>query len=568
MSVWTILDLAPTGDEREIKRAYARKLKVTRPEDDPEAFQALREAYETALRMAQFAREDEPDKPLEEEAQAAAVAPEHEVLAQGQACAPAAPTPATPDQAALPDPHEAAQRAWTEFVGGAAVAPDQRLDAFMARNDMLDLRVRECFELFAVQYCATEACPDQVREAIVAFYEWEVDASFVERHHPDAGAITLARLRAQRSYEYLCSLAGKNKAVRAILADDAGHNVGRTLFAKFTRQMQDVVAGIRMHHPELLHFRLNRAVFDAWERRVEGRRYFVETALYSAGWGWLGWHLLGFVLAYFELGVPPAASFAVAQALAFAIVGWLTLHHPGDDTQSWSQHKRFLLHELRYRPLIQFGWLGLFALASAAMYIPEPPAALALLVQVGLAASLVLATFANSAVLPPLAFLIATVVGSGLGSMLCDTRFTAYGPIACIMGAITAIELLYRGGSELFDWLGHSQRRVPALRLAWFAGVAAVLLLGAYSHPPAALYQAGAWLWLIAGMLLARPTVHHFMPFITATLGSNLFSTGTVAKSSMLHDMPMPLIVGGYVMVACFMAVNMKRAQKNQHNFS
>ncbi|QDQ26281.1 J domain-containing protein [Chitinimonas arctica] len=46
---WQLLGLAPTPDEREIKRAYARLLKTTRPEDDPQAFQALRSAFEEAL---------------------------------------------------------------------------------------------------------------------------------------------------------------------------------------------------------------------------------------------------------------------------------------------------------------------------------------------------------------------------------------------------------------------------------------------------------------------------------------------------------------------------------------
>jgi len=49
MSCWNTLGLAPTSDERAIKRAYFTQLKLHRPEDDALAFQRVREAYETAL---------------------------------------------------------------------------------------------------------------------------------------------------------------------------------------------------------------------------------------------------------------------------------------------------------------------------------------------------------------------------------------------------------------------------------------------------------------------------------------------------------------------------------------
>jgi len=54
MNCWNILLIEATEDKREIKRAYARRLKVTHPEDDAVAYQQLREAYDAALEDADY----------------------------------------------------------------------------------------------------------------------------------------------------------------------------------------------------------------------------------------------------------------------------------------------------------------------------------------------------------------------------------------------------------------------------------------------------------------------------------------------------------------------------------
>lgn len=49
MNCWEILGLSPDSDRREIKRRFAQLVKLHRPDDDPKAYQRIREAYEQAL---------------------------------------------------------------------------------------------------------------------------------------------------------------------------------------------------------------------------------------------------------------------------------------------------------------------------------------------------------------------------------------------------------------------------------------------------------------------------------------------------------------------------------------
>ncbi|MDT0001705.1 molecular chaperone DnaJ [Listeria cossartiae subsp. cayugensis] len=50
MTVWEILQIEKTTDKRAIKRAYAKALKYTHPDDDPAAFQKLKESFDIALK--------------------------------------------------------------------------------------------------------------------------------------------------------------------------------------------------------------------------------------------------------------------------------------------------------------------------------------------------------------------------------------------------------------------------------------------------------------------------------------------------------------------------------------
>lgn len=222
MNAWSILGIRATTDEREIKRAYAGKLKVTRPEDDPQAFQELRDAYEAVLKMARFANEhgaryeeDAQDQQDDHAGQPVYTAAYEWDPDAGQdvgqdagqdTAAPEAPLvsePAVQEYVAAWEfepvaPMTEARRIWADFLTSAHRDTALQLRQLEARHDLLDLEVRECFELCAVQYCAGEGCDDEFRVALAEHFHWEANYAFIYREMPHETAVMMARLRDYR----------------------------------------------------------------------------------------------------------------------------------------------------------------------------------------------------------------------------------------------------------------------------------------------------------------------------------------------------------------------------------
>ena len=64
VNAWEYLGIEPNSDKRTIKLAYARRAKECNPEDKPDEFMTLRQAYETALKAISAPSQADPASSL------------------------------------------------------------------------------------------------------------------------------------------------------------------------------------------------------------------------------------------------------------------------------------------------------------------------------------------------------------------------------------------------------------------------------------------------------------------------------------------------------------------------
>lgn len=166
MDDWQRLGLeGPTDDVAVVKRAYAKRLKVTRPDDDAAAYQALREAYERVLSRGSMPAcsnaDDMPSAPP----------------ASAQALQAASAEPAPELQAASgPTPEQLCQSLVHAHREHGPAAVRATLPALLLALDALPLAMRdEASVRFADAVIAQPDLPAEVRLALRDHFGWTGD---------------------------------------------------------------------------------------------------------------------------------------------------------------------------------------------------------------------------------------------------------------------------------------------------------------------------------------------------------------------------------------------------------
>lgn len=529
-SLWAILGTEPTGDERALKRAYAKRLKVTRPEDDPAAFQELREAYEYALRHAHLFAGELPEAQAAEAEAAAMAAPPMETAelwgvideaAQEAQKLPAelwgvvAQEPAAPPElwgVVAIDPAQEAANLWQGCLAQMRHADaDDVLTRMLQDDAMLNLDVREEFELCALRYCACAGYDLALRQALFEQLGWDHDFSYLARSHADLVRGAVQRYRADRSFAHFSDNRDSYPGLDCIMSQQPPSAYARQLFdQKITLQLRELLQAIRWQHGEMLAYKLDADLFEQWEQAVFSKRYFKQTALASCGLGFMLHFMLSGVISVAGLELSNAGGYASLigfQVLAFLLLAMNAWQKPAP-AYAWMASLREELHAclpaLRRHPgLGQLGWIMPFLCLALLLFIPAPAAPLRISTSLGLCITALLAAKANYALLR--GRLLACILIAFTATMLftLDRTDTGLALSDGIMLLFCMQVLALRSMTGLYVDSGGPAHLLPRLRAVWMIGCTIAFLAIHLHAAPAHVLGAVLFVWSCIGMLFA-----------------------------------------------------------------
>ena len=507
---WTVLDLDAASDERAVKRAYARQLKTTRPDDDADAFQRLRAAYEYALgELRHRAALPVPVPEPEPEPPAPVIDAAPEVL-EKIAVLPPAPVmlPVQRYDAVDEAPGVLAHTVWTDFLATCELGPLASLAAAHADERLQGFDARDAFELLAARYAADAICPPELRAALVEHFDWAGRAAPILRAHPAIAAALLSRHGADQDWEHLAYQARTDPVLEFLTRDAVPATLPRRWDAHFIGNMRATLQNIRWRHADLLEHRIDHAVFAWWEAQVADKRYFRQTAGWSSVAGIGLWAALNTFMPASDTLRASAILFIVCQLLALAGGASLTLRPPEKFfTRVLELQVRWFgkpLREARYDRAWQLGWMPPFALLSLALLLPDPHPAFSFIIGLGMTGCAAAAVLANSPAITRVRFCAAFVLS--IATILMSATVPAFATLpewTVLCFGLVVFTVFLSDGALLYRLLGWNAVVQKRLRMGWLAAGAALAVLITGDTLP--LLQLPALMLLVlAGVTIAR----------------------------------------------------------------
>lgn len=374
MNIWAILGIPRDSDRAAIRRAYATKLRVTNPEDDPEGFKRLRAAYDAALRHLDYAaswREDDEDDEAASNAESDWSRPQPEAVAEAPQEQAAPEEPEIVAALAAREGELAALRTAMANLETGLRGPwrpadgvlEDRLNAILRSPALGEIRIRTDVEPWlAALLAATIPHSDAVLLQAIQAFGW--NGGDHRRGVDPAIAMVLDRLDEWRLIESLNHPGHVHHAAWRSLTRPPGPWWSWRI-AAFKPGMVggvEIFLGIRGHVARGLHYSYRKESVERWQRFLAKPRMTLGILalmpLVFLGLLWLGTILSG-------AGIVSAVVVVGTSAVAFAtpLAALTFLSRWRQRFQERPVHKRWLTE----------GWFAAYtALAFATMALPPP----------------------------------------------------------------------------------------------------------------------------------------------------------------------------------------------------
>lgn len=253
---WDVLGVESNADERAVRRAYAKLLKQQRPDEDAEAFQRLRYAYESALAMVAGGVVTQPQMA----GQTVEVGAEVEVSS--------APPPGAMHAgsgkriANEPDAFESAVQLWQDFIAEAETLESRRSlqDLFAS---VVNIETRDELEWQALCHCLNESTPAILRMNLSAVLGWRDNAHLRQRNAAIA-SLALNRVFADEDYNTLRLRYSEAMALLEGPQPQLAAGARMLLRAGVRAQMDHLLTALANYHSNVVLLRLDAGKVEFW----------------------------------------------------------------------------------------------------------------------------------------------------------------------------------------------------------------------------------------------------------------------------------------------------------------